>query len=279
MLCRAALVRPFAAALVAALGAALALPDRAAAQEADAMPAEVVRAEVLPGWQTADGTRMAALRLTLAPGWKTYWRAPGDAGIPPAFDWTGSRNLAAVAFHWPAPDVFHDYGIRTIGYADQLVLPMELRPERPGAPIRVAGEMELGVCETVCIPAELTFSAVIDGAGAMDPTIRAALAARPIPARNAGVGRVVCEFTPIADGVRLDARIDMPRVGGSEVALVEAGEPGIWVSEPQVARQDGALHVRADLVPPPGMPLLLDRSELRFTVLGSSRAVDIRGCE
>jgi DsbC/DsbD-like thiol-disulfide interchange protein len=273
------LLRRSLAAAVAACSALAALPGQVAAQDGQPMPPEVVQAEVLPGWQTARGTRMAALRLTLAPGWKTYWRAPGDAGIPPAFDWTGSRNLAAVAFHWPAPDVFDDYGIRTIGYADELVLPMELRPERPGAPIRVEGEMELGVCETVCIPAELTFSALIDDRGAMDPAIRAALAARPVPAGSAGVGRVACEVTPIADGVRLDARIEMPRIGGDEVALVEAGDPGIWVSDPQVARRGETLHVRADLVPPPGTALMLDRSALRFTVLGAARAVDIRGCD
>ena len=268
-------------AVAPAFGLAFALAfapgPRAAAQSPS--PGDVVAAEVLPGWRTERGTRMAALRLTLAPGWKTYWRAPGDAGIPPRFDWAGSANLAGVSFHWPAPDVFETYGIRTIGYADELVLPMELRPARPGAPIRVSARMELGVCETVCIPAELTFSAEIDGAGTADPAIRAALDDRPVPGRAAGVAEVRCTLAPIDDGLRLDARIAMPPLGAEEVALVEAGDPGIWVSEPQVARSGGALHLRADLVPPPGAALAVDRSELRFTLLGRDRAVDIRGCD
>jgi DsbC/DsbD-like thiol-disulfide interchange protein len=255
----------------------LSLPD-AAARAGTSVPEEVVRAEVLPGWRTERGTLMAALKLTLAPGWKTYWRAPGDAGIPPSFDWTGSRNLAGVAFHWPTPDVFRSFGIRTVGYADELVLPMELRPADPGAPVRLRAAMQLGVCETVCIPAELSFTAVIDGPGAADPAIRAALAARPLSARAAGVRGVECALTPIADGVRLDATIAMPSLGDPEIALVEAGDPSVWVSEPLVARAENALRVRADLVPPPGQALALDRSALRFTVLGSSRAVDIRGC-
>jgi DsbC/DsbD-like thiol-disulfide interchange protein len=246
---------------------------------AGGVPGDVVQAEVLGGWITGEGTRMAALRLVLAPGWKTYWRAPGDTGIPPRFDWEGSSNLAGVTLHWPAPEVFTSYGTRTIGYADELVLPMELRPAEPGAPIRVSAEMELGVCETICVPATLTFNARLAGSGAMDPAIRAALAARPVPGAQAGVGGVSCEVSPIADGVRLDARIDVPRLGGTEVALVETEDPGVWVSEPQVARSGGTLHVRADLVPPPGMPLALDRSALRFTLLGRSRAVDIRGCD
>jgi hypothetical protein len=112
----------------------------------------------------------------------------------------------------------------------------------------------------------------------MVPAIRAALAERPVPAARAGVGTVACDLSPIADGMRLDARIEMPRLGGDEIALVETGDPEVWVSEPMSARADGALHVRADLVPPPGAPLLLDRSALRFTILGASRAVDIRGC-
>ena len=41
----------------------------------------VAQLDVLPGWETRNGTHMAGLRITLAPGWKTYWRAAGDAGI------------------------------------------------------------------------------------------------------------------------------------------------------------------------------------------------------
>lgn len=242
------------------------------------MPDEVVRAQILPGWTTEDGTRMAALRLILAPGWKTYWRAPGDAGIPAQFNWSGSGNLAGVQLHWPTPSIFEDYGMRTIGYTDQLVLPMELRPGRAGAPIHVSATVELGVCESVCIPAELSFTAELSGDGGMDPLIRAALSDRPMPAARAGVEDVACELTPISDGMRLDAAIRMPRIGGQEVTVVEAGDPSVWVSEPQIARRGETLHVRADLVPAPGEPLVIARDALRFTVIGAQRAVDIRGC-
>ncbi|MFY8145805.1 MAG: protein-disulfide reductase DsbD domain-containing protein, partial [Rhodobacter sp.] len=81
-------------ALVLAL-ACLSHPARAMTQD------DLLSAEVLPGWRTEQGTHMAALRLTLAPGWKTYWRSPGDAGIPPLFNWSGSQNLSGVRVHWP----------------------------------------------------------------------------------------------------------------------------------------------------------------------------------
>ena len=59
-------------------------------------------ADLLTGWRLEDGRHAAAIRIRLDPGWKTYWRAPGDGGIPPSFDWQGARNLAGWSVHWPA---------------------------------------------------------------------------------------------------------------------------------------------------------------------------------
>ncbi len=71
---------------------------------------------------------MAAFEITLEEGWKTYWRSPGDAGIPPRFDWENSHNLDGVALHWPRPAVFESFGTQTIGYSEKLILPVELTP-------------------------------------------------------------------------------------------------------------------------------------------------------
>jgi DsbC/DsbD-like thiol-disulfide interchange protein len=239
---------------------------------------QIVSGQVLGGWETANGTRMAALRLDLAPGWKTYWRAPGDAGIPPSFNWKGSDNLRGVSYHWPRPDVFESFGMRTVGYKDSLILPIELHPRTEGAAIRLKGEMDFGVCETICVPAHLSFDMVLDGSGASDPVIRAALADGPRSATRAGVSDVDCQIAPISDGIRLTASIRMPALSGTEVAIVEAGDPRIWVSEPETRRKGDRLEVVAELVPPGGQPMALDRSAVRFTVIGSGNAVDIRGC-
>jgi DsbC/DsbD-like thiol-disulfide interchange protein len=98
-------------------------------------PDDMVRISVLPGWRDADGTHMAALRFEMAEGWKTYWRAPGEAGIPPRFDWRGSRNLGAVEILWPTPQQTTTNGMRTIGYEHDLILPVRLTPARAGEPI------------------------------------------------------------------------------------------------------------------------------------------------
>src|SRR5260221_9750226 len=62
----------------------------------------------------ADTLRLG-LEFRLAPGWKIYWRAPGDAGLPPRLDWAGARNLPAAGIPWPAPPPLSAHGLPTIG--------------------------------------------------------------------------------------------------------------------------------------------------------------------
>ncbi|MBZ0122612.1 MAG: hypothetical protein K8F31_01845, partial [Roseovarius sp.] len=97
--------------------------------------ADVVDVRVLPGWRTAEGLHIAALEMRLRPGWMTYWRSPGDAGIPPQFDWRRSRNLTGVEIVWPTPSIRDKGGVRTIGYSDVLILPVRVLPERAGGDV------------------------------------------------------------------------------------------------------------------------------------------------
>ena len=240
---------------------------------------EIVEGELLPGWRTESGTHMSALRLTLAPGWKTYWRAPGDAGIPPRFDWQGSENVEAVAISWPVPDVFVQNGMRSVGYENVVTIPLEFRPTDSGSPISAVGAIELGVCEEVCVPMTVLVSAeLMPDANDRDSSIAAALADRPMNRVEAGVRNVDCSLAPIDDGMRLTATIDMPALGGREVGIVELTGAGVWVSEPTLTRDGDQLVAVADLVPPDARPFVLERSALRFTVISEGRAVDIRGC-
>ena len=241
-------------------------------------PDDVVRIEVLPGWQTADGTQMAGLRLTLAPGWKTYWRAPGDGGIPPAFSWAGSENIGGAAFHWPTPEVFDQNGMRSFGYHNQVVIPIEITPSVAGAPTRLQGEVEIGVCLDICVPVHLTFAADLPPAAQRDVAIVTALVDTPISGAEAGLTTATCAVEPADDGMWITAVLHLPPTGGTEVIVIEAGDPQIWVSETDVTRDGSALTARARMVHVSGAAFALDRSALRITVLGDDRAVDIQGC-
>lgn len=262
--------------ILSVLAACLVLPLSAGAQGFSVD--DVVQAELLSGWQTASGSHMGALHIRLAPHWKTYWRAPGDAGIPPRFDWGGSKNLARVDIHWPRPEVFEVNGQRSVGYMQDLVLPVEFIPKQVGQPVAVKAKVEIGVCNDICVPVELDLAADLSGPGAPDPAIKAALAAEPVPAARAGLTGFSCSLSPIKDGLHLTARIALPAQGPEETALFETQDPAIWIGATSTERQGPDLVASADLVPAEAAPFVLDRSRMRITVLGSGRAVELDGC-
>jgi DsbC/DsbD-like thiol-disulfide interchange protein len=239
---------------------------------------ELLRANLLPGWRMDSGHHMAGLSLALAPGWKTYWRSPGEAGIPPEFDWSGSQNVRAVYVHWPSPVVFHTNGMQTVGYDGGVILPLEVVPEVPGQPVVLRARVGMGICKDICMPAEVLVSADLVAPGADPGGIRAALKAQPASAAQAGVGRVSCAVEPIADGLRLTATVEIATQGGEEAMVMEPADRSIWVGEAMTSRQGGTLTSVAEMVAATGAPFALDRSSLRLTVLGGARAVQIEGC-
>lgn len=268
------MLRPILSRLILVAGLALA-PLSASAQAI----ADILAAELLPGWRTPAGTHMAAIRLTLAQGWKTYWRSPGEAGIPPEFDWAGSGNIKAVQLHWPTPEVFDFNGMQTIGYTHELVLPVEIWPSEPGQPVDLAAAIGLGVCRDICVPANLRLHGRLTAAGGgADPAIRAALGAQPASARSAGLGGLRCAVEATGRGLRLRAELEMPRLGPDEMVVVETADPRIWVAEARTRRDGNRLVAETELIAIDRQPLALDRSQVTITVLSGRRAVEARGC-
>lgn len=259
----------------AALGACLAAQPALAGDPFS----DVISLEVRPGWTQQDGTHVAALHLTLEPGWKTYWRAPGDAGIAPQFGWKGSRNVDEMSLIWPAPHVFDQNGLRSIGYKNQLVIPLKITPNAADKQIRIKGKIDLGVCKDICIPQTLKFDQQIDaGVSQPDPVIAAAMASSPFSASEAGVTSVICSLNAIDGGLRISATIKMPHAGGTEFAVIEAGDPQIWASQAETQRDGAQLTATSDLIHASQSSFALDRSAVRITVLGGKHSVDIRGC-
>ena len=239
---------------------------------------DVVHGTVRPGWRLPNGDHMAALHLQLAPGWKTYWRAPGEGGIPPEFNWSGSRNLAAVAINWPTPEVFDQAGMRSIGYENELVLPIRITP-RSARTIDLRGEMTLGLCKDICLPHTLSFRAQLPSDTTRpDPVIAASLANVPYTEDEAGVRGVSCDLRPSQDGLTLTARVQMPSTGTREHVVIETANPMIWVQETTTRRKGRELHAVTTLMHMEGKPFAVDRTRLTLTVIGRKYAVEIQGC-
>ncbi len=256
---------------------ALSTPLAAVAGDVPDVLADV---QVLPGWRGEDGIHRAAFSIRLAPGWKTYWRTPGDAGIPPVFDWSASQNLSGVGVSFPVPDVFYENGMRSIGYDDAVILPLALRANDAQTDIQLTGRMTIGVCYDICVPVELYFDSILPGSDTK-PTaaVTRAMADRPMTASEAGVGAITCEIEPIRDGLRITANMAVPPMSDKDVAVFELPDRTIWISEASMARSGNILVASADMVPSDAKPFLLAREDVRITVIGGGQAVDIRGCD
>src|SRR3954451_9395230 len=98
---------------------------------------------------------LGGIAFQLAPGWKTYWRNPGDSGVPPRFDFSKSENIEAVTVLWPAPVKFDDgAGGISLGYQKQVVLPLRIVSKNADRPVTLRADINYAVCEKLCIPVE-----------------------------------------------------------------------------------------------------------------------------
>lgn len=159
--------RPF---MLAGPAAALALAGSAAAV-ADGLASPWVegfnnKARLLAGRAERAGDKgerlYGAIEIAMPAGWKTYWRAPGDAGgIPPEFDFSGSQNAADIEVLYPAPHRLIDKSGTTIGYKDHIILPIALAPIDAGKPVELKLKAAYGVCEKLCVPAEVELELTI----------------------------------------------------------------------------------------------------------------------
>src|SRR5271170_5743974 len=108
---------------------------------------------LVAGSPAGRGAARAGIELRLGAGWKTYWRYPGDSGVPPRFDFSKSTNVKSVAVRWPAPHRFTDENGASIGYKGSVLLPLDIVPADPKQPVTLRLTLEYAICEKLCIPA------------------------------------------------------------------------------------------------------------------------------
>lgn len=259
-------------------GAALALCATAANAQFEGRSAdEVVQVSLIEGWRMENGRHMAGIRITLAPGWKTYWRAPGEGGVPTVLRLRSAEGIDGMAIHWPRPEVFFTNGIRSIGYRQDVILPVEFAVSGDGTHV-IEGRLDMGVCLDICMPVTLDLSGQLLPDTTRDRDIGLALSDRPLTAVEAGAGDVRCAVEPITDGLRVTVTVEVPATGNDETLVVEHADPMIWVSEAATRRDGATVTGVADIVPPDHGPFALNRSDLRLTVVGSQMAVELDAC-
>jgi DsbC/DsbD-like thiol-disulfide interchange protein len=123
----------------------------------------------------------AGVEIQLRPGWKTYWRYPGDSGVPPRFDFARSENVRDVTVLWPAPERFSDGSGGSIGYAEAVIFPLLITPADERKPVLLRVDLDFGVCEKLCIPVDAKLELRLGAnATAHDPLLAAHEARVPL---------------------------------------------------------------------------------------------------
>jgi DsbC/DsbD-like thiol-disulfide interchange protein len=207
----------------------------------------------------------AGFEIALAPGAITYWRDPGEAGVPPTFDFSGSVNLSKAEVEYPAPErIAEADGSTAFGYRANVILPIRITPADPAKPVRLSARVDYAVCDKLCVPAKATAELTLDGKGASPyaADLAAARARAPIKVAPAGLGAVVS--TTGAKSWRLCLKAPPGDL------FVEAPE-GFWVQPKREA--DGRCYALSLQQAPDGAKPPI---EVRVTIESASGARETR---
>jgi DsbC/DsbD-like thiol-disulfide interchange protein len=192
-----------------------------------------VRARLVSSDTIVDGKTLAGLELDMPPGTKTYWRIPGETGIPTEIDFSASSGVPSATILWPFPEIDRSQGYLDFVYHGQLVLPFELTLDGAAT---LSAAITMGICDEICVPASASFSLPLGTSpdAAQSLRLRQAIATTPIPWDHASV--------PFVD-VRLDSNgtallLIEPNPGIDPTRLIaEAGNPVRFFGTPQKSPQ------------------------------------------
>lgn len=228
--------------------------------------------------ETQNRVLRAGVQIRLEPGWKTYWRYPGDSGVPPTFDFSGSENLKTATVLWPAPVRFADGSGNSIGYKGEVILPLRVVPQNAAKPVKLRLVLDYAVCEKLCVPVKAKAEIVLTGeAGVQDAAVKAAEARVPKQAA-VGDGR-----SPSIVAVRREAGpkprvvVDVAAPPGAAVDIFAEGPTPEWALPLPQPIVGGPANVRRfafelDGVPSGAKP---DGATLRLTAVAGEQAVEV----
>ena len=232
--------------------------------ESEAMAARLVTAEngVAPGAATVS----AGLHIDLSGDWKSYWRSPGEVGMPPQIDWSGSTNIEKAEFLWPAPTRFEAFGIENFGYKDEVLYPIKITLAEAGEPAVLDANVTLLVCETICVPETFRTTLELDEGDGIDRPSAELIArfAEAVPLSMSDDTPPRAALTENGEALVIDLRGEL----GLEApdVFVEDGTYG----RPEIVLADEGRHLWASL------PVLKapQSNELTITLTDGSRAME-----
>jgi DsbC/DsbD-like thiol-disulfide interchange protein len=226
----------------------------------------------------------AGIEIRLDPGWKTYWRYPGDSGVPPTLDFSGSDNVKSVTTLWPAPQRFDDgAGGYSIGYRGDVILPLRIVPNDASKPSSLRLKISYAVCGKLCVPAQADLDLTLSGkAGTEDPMLSAAEARVP---RRTALGQAgTLSITSVhrqTDGKHERVVVAVAVPGGVPLDLFVEGPTNDWalpLPQPAGAAPNGAPGTRLFTFDLDGLPpgARAEGALLTLTAVSPHEAIEVQ---
>lgn len=214
------------------------------------------------------GVWRSGVYITMQKGWKTYWRVPGDGGVPPSFDWSGSENVAETSVMMPLPHRFTDENGEGIGYKTEVVFPVDVKPQDPSKPAMLDLKIFYAVCNDICVPVQAQVKVAIE-AGTVSAAdkfrLRVARAAVPVEADADRLAVTSLRQVEVGGKFALEVSLKGIRSPADADIFVEVAGNS-YFRKPEMVSQSGAIGTWRIAVDNYGEAVSLAGKTVRLTI-------------
>jgi suppressor for copper-sensitivity B len=260
------------------------LPAQAFALTGDWVKDDAVAVRLVSGntGVGADASVPLGLEVQLANGWHTYWRSPGEAGLPPQLDWsrsqTDANNLQDAKLLYPAPRRYTAYGLETIGYRDHVLFPIDATLRKAGLALNADVSVDILVCSSICVPKHFDLKLTVPN-GAANPSAEAdilRLARDQLPSIDfESTGILLADVTSDGQSLTFSITARDPLIH-PDIFIENYRNIGFSAPDVKIEASGFAAKLKVKLLDnlPPGITLA--RLPLRLTIVTDDRALEIK---
>ena len=242
---------------------------------------EIVSVEYIPGWKDKNSDIVGVIHFELNPGWKTYWRNPGLFGITPIIDWSASENISNMEISWPTPRIFHEYGVKVIGYETSLSIPIKITKEIFHEKAILNLNLTFGICSDICLLKQKTISAPVenDQSNKNFDFVSKALATVPSKITDHAFPLSKCMIEKDGDKLYLKYLISLSEKSNSTPAIIiEYAFSDISIKNQIVKIDEEKLYVSASLQDLHKAEGAIERNRIKALLILENKGFTITGC-
>lgn len=251
------------------------LPASAMAETTGWVDNEGGRMRIVALAPDAEGNVRGALQIEPKAGWITYWREPGDAGIPPHIAFAETAGVSLKRMSYPVPRRFDNGPVRDIGYDGPVSFPFELKIEDINKPAALAASAFVGLCRNICIPFQADFSLSLkaDSGTSFAEAMIINDAEAKLP-EHPSDDFAVTHYSVTSDGDTLRLRLQLPKNAPKKPQVIVTGPEGhVLFNDAKGERTDDSYSLE---MPVGKLPKGYDMSGKRWgiLVLAGKRAME-----